>query len=342
MPFVVRQYLADYLMTGAGTAVKRLVDLGWEYAEVPLADLVRRRSGLYLIALAELCRHQSALAPHLIEDLIAEELKKVRPCSSSTMFPLAAASMLKGEAFPTVAQSLEGLFSRAGAAFMRPAIVNSPLSDYAKDSVTCAEEVRLALSAVASGRPAHTEAGLLQSQYGIVNPPPTPRAGDRFETHETFNIVVDPAISFREQVRRANYDSSDERIAEGNSNVARRTRRQIVVYQYSGIRVCTEAVIQQMTLRGDRPATIDDALAIGYAFPYRQMQSPIAFLDPANKYGAPTLGGGVLADPRHSNELIPFSRSFFLAQRTRDDHGNCPWVDGEGFAAIRAEESLVN
>src|ERR1019366_6094259 len=85
MPFVVRQYLADYLMTGAGTAVKRLVDLGWEYAEVPLADLVRRRSGLYLIALAELCRHQSALAPHLIEDLIAEELKKVRPCSSSTM-----------------------------------------------------------------------------------------------------------------------------------------------------------------------------------------------------------------------------------------------------------------
>lgn len=92
-------------------------------------------------------------------------------------------------------------------------------------------------------------------------------------------IVLDPAVSFDDRVKRGNYKGGvHPNITADKSRLKRKVRRLIVLYNRQGD-VSTEEMKRRIRANGDRSCDLDDGLGIGETFPQRQLANPLPLLD---------------------------------------------------------------
>jgi len=114
----------------------------------------------------------------------------------------------------------------------------------------------------------------------------------------TERFVLDcpgPTVPLAEQIRHGNYNYANPDITDANFSLTIPAgKREVVLYDPRGY-VSSETMIARMKADGCRPATFDDALAMGIQYPDRQRQNPIVFLgtawrDPGGDRRVPVLG----------------------------------------------------
>jgi hypothetical protein len=111
-------------------------------------------------------------------------------------------------------------------------------------------------------------------------PPPNPLPIDteKVKNFERLSIELDPSLSLEDQIRRGNYSTVDGNFTSRDFHLSLSGKREIILYEIEEMIPGPSDLIRRMQADGNAPATLDDALAIGYKFPDKQLQHPIAFL----------------------------------------------------------------
>ena len=141
-------------------------------------------------------------------------------------------------------------------------------------------------------------------------------------------IKVDPAVSFAERVKRGNYAYVNPKITEKASSSTRKVRRRIVLYDSRGL-VSAEEMKQRIRANGDEPASLDDALEVGFLFPDRQRKNSIVFINEDS-----------VCKDHNGSRCAPVLSSQHDSRKLRLDPLAGAWREGIRFAAIREEEYL--
>jgi|GEM_PF-2886224 len=111
----------------------------------------------------------------------------------------------------------------------------------------------------------------------VVEEQPDPKPKEEIE--ELGWVVLDPAVSFAERVKRGKYKGGvHPNITADKSKLKRKVRRHIVLYDPRGY-ASTEEMKRRIRANGDRPCDLDDGLGIGEKFPQRQVANPLPLLD---------------------------------------------------------------
>jgi len=139
---------------------------------------------------------------------------------------------------------------------------------------------------------------------------------------ETLILSLDPSVSLQDQVARGKYGYVNPNYTPDNFRLtAPAAKREVVLYDPRGY-VSSEEMIARMKADGNKPAGIDDCLAMGAQHPERQRRNPIVFL------------GTVWCDSVGSRRVPVLDgwnggRWLFLCWFVGD------WVGGCRFAAVR-------
>jgi len=124
-----------------------------------------------------------------------------------------------------------------------------------------------------------------------------------------FSIVVDYSLSLAEMVKAGKYDWVNDDITAKHFPAKGEGKKELAIELiHFNRRTSSEEALQEMDKQGFRPATIEELLALGSAYPELQRKFPIAALgsvwqDPNGYRHVPCLGESVSRRSLHLHWL---------------------------------------